>query len=105
VKAIVVFSTLLAYSKPNASVSASRGLRRRSMYCPAQALASTGATGHPLERHNLLCPRQDCTRSNLSETVTLIESSRHAGLTAGTSRGHFARARAYCSANLRIEEA
>jgi hypothetical protein len=28
VKVIVVFSTLIAYSKPTASVSASRGLRR-----------------------------------------------------------------------------
>ena len=61
------------------------------MYCPAQALASTGATEHALERHNLLCPRQDYTRSNLSETITLVESSRLAGLTAGTSCGHFAR--------------
>jgi AraC-like DNA-binding protein len=63
------------------------------MYCPAQALASTGATERAPERHNLLCPRQDYTRSNLSETITLVESSRLAGLTAGTSRGHFARAR------------
>jgi AraC-like DNA-binding protein len=62
------------------------------MYCPAQALTSTGATERALERHNLLCPRQDYTRSNLSETITLVESSRLAGLTAGTSRGHFARA-------------
>jgi AraC-like DNA-binding protein len=62
------------------------------MYCPAQARASTGATEHALEGHNELCPRQDYTRSNLSETVTLVESSRLAGLTAGTSRGHFARA-------------
>jgi hypothetical protein len=62
------------------------------MYCPAQALASTGATERALERHNLLCPRQDYTRSNLSETITLVESSRLAGLTAGTSCGHFARA-------------
>jgi hypothetical protein len=57
------------------------------MYCPAQALASTGATERALERHNLLCPRQDYTRSNLSETITLVESSRLAGLTAGTSAG------------------
>jgi hypothetical protein len=49
-------------------------------------LASTGATEHAQERHNLLCPRQDYTRSNLSETITLVESSRLAGLTAGTSR-------------------
>jgi len=62
------------------------------MYCPAQALTSTGATERALERHNLLCPRQDYTRPNLSETITLVESSRLAGLTAGTSRGHFARA-------------
>ena len=62
------------------------------MYCPAQALASTGATERALERHNLLTPRRDYTRSNLSETITLVESSRLAGLTAGTSRGHFARA-------------
>src|ERR1700722_14168480 len=61
------------------------------MYCPAQALASTGATERALERHNLLCPRWD-TRSNLSETITLVELSRLAGLTAGTSRGHLARA-------------
>jgi AraC-like DNA-binding protein len=62
------------------------------MYCPAQTLASTGVTEHALERHNLLCPRQDYTRSNLSETITLVDSSRLAGLTASTSRGHFARA-------------
>jgi AraC-like DNA-binding protein len=62
------------------------------MYCPAQALTSTGATERALERHNLLCPRQDYTRSNLSETITLVESSKFAGLTAGTSRGHFSRA-------------
>ena len=62
------------------------------MYCPAQALTSTGATERALERHNVLCPRQAYTRSNLSETITLVESSMLAGLTAGTSRGHFARA-------------
>jgi hypothetical protein len=34
----------------------------------------------------LLCPRRDYTRSKLSEAITLVESSRFAGLTAGTSR-------------------
>ena len=62
------------------------------MYCSAQALASTGATEHALERHNLLCLRQDYTRSNLSETITLVEWSRLAGLSARTSCGDFARA-------------
>jgi hypothetical protein len=57
------------------------------MYCLTQALASTGAPERALERHNLLCPRQNYTRSNLPETITLVESSRLAGLTAGTFRG------------------
>jgi hypothetical protein len=62
------------------------------MYCPAQASASTKATEHALERHNLLCLRQDYSRSNASETITLVELPRLAGQTAATSRGHFARA-------------
>jgi hypothetical protein len=67
------------------------------MYCPAQALTSTGATERALERHNLLCPRQAYTRSNLSETITLVESSMLAGLTAGTSRGISRERREYFS--------